>query len=386
MKRFLANKYHNFERKHTLNFVYGHNLIDLSIGDSDIHTDDEIIDKTFADIKSGQTHYANPYGIRELRTKLCDAFYEDHYVKYTIDECMITTSGNHALWLTLTAIINPDDEVIVLEPYYPFYPNQIAAAGGIPICVAMDGLSGFHLNIPAIINSITASTKAIIVNSPNNPTGVHYTPDEINLLTQIAIKHDIIIIMDDVYTNFCYTQQYTPLSINEKIRNHTILVGSFSKNYVMTGWRVGFILTSPDLIHIMKEINENNTFTSPTISQVAAIHALDCRKRILNQLHHEFKNRVYYLYNELNKIPKLKVLKPEGGIYLFVDVSQTGMDGFEFADKLFSLANVAVISGHSYGDSTKNYIRITASRHLEALQKAVAQIKKFIAEHSTIDI
>lgn len=378
MKRFLSQKYQNFKRNHTVSFVYGKNLIDLSIGDSDIHTDEEIIKNTFEDVNKGQTHYANPYGIPELRKKLCNSFYEDHSVKYSVDECMITTSGNHALWLTLHAIINPEDEVIILEPYYPFYPNQVTASGGIPVFVPLNGKNGFHLDMTAITRSITHKTKAIIINSPNNPTGTHYSVDEINLLVELAIKHDFVIIADDIYTNFCYNSKYIPFTINEKARNHVILVGSFSKNYVMTGWRVGFILTNADLINIMKEINENNTFTSPTISQIAAIHAIDKRKRVLNELHNEFKNRLHYLYNELSQIPTLKVIKPEGGIYLFVDVSQTGMDGLKFADKLFNLADVAVISGHSYGKSTKDYVRITASKNLDTLAIAVKRIKIFI--------
>lgn len=381
MKRFLAQKYHNFKSSHSVKFVYGNDLIDLSIGDSDIHTHHEIIDKTFSDIKkNGHTHYANPYGMPKLREKLCSTFQEDHQVNYSIDECMVTTSGNHALWLALTAILDHEDEVILLEPYYPFYPNQVIAAGGVPVFVALDSESGFHLNIEAIKNSITPKTKAIIVNSPNNPTGTHYTPEEMALLAEMAIQHDIIVIMDDIYTNFCYNAEYIPLIRDERMRNHTILIGSFSKNYVMTGWRIGFIFTSPDLIHIMKEINENNTFTSPTISQIAAIHALDCRKHVLNQLHNEFKSRVSYLYQELSSIPKLKVIKPEGGIYLFVDVSQTGMDGETFADKLHDQANVAVISGHSYGDSTKNFIRITASKNLSQLKQAVSRIKSFVCQ------
>lgn len=378
MKRFLAKQYNNFEIKHSMKFINQENVIDLSLGDSDLTTDLEIIEKTFTDIKNGHTHYANPYGLSELRVALCDSFAKDYHINYVVDECLVTTSGNHAIWLALHAIINKGDEILILEPYYPFYPQQVKAAGGTPVLVQLDSANGFHLDLEQINKKITPKTKALILNSPNNPTGCCYSKSELEELAKIVIKHDLIVISDEIYTHFCYQDEHIPFSAITDMRNHTILIGSFSKNYVMTGWRVGFIFTNPELIFIMKEINENNTFTSPTISQRAAIHALNSRDRIQKYLYNEFKERLFFLYNELKKIDILKVIKPEGAIYLFIDVSKTKMTGKEFADLLLEKAHVAVIPGYSYGESAKNFIRLTASRNLTELKIAVVRIKAFI--------
>lgn len=378
MKRFLAKKYNNFKIKHSMKFINQENVIDLSLGDSDLTTDLEVIEKTFIDTKNGHTHYANPYGLPELRSLLCNSFMEDYQLNYAIDECLITTSGNHAIWLALHAIINKGDEVLILEPYYPFYPQQVKAAGGKPVFVQLESSQGFHLDLDKITNSITPKTKALIINSPNNPTGCCYTKIELEKLAKIVIKHDLVVIADEIYTHFCYKEKHVPFSAIKNMRDHTILIGSFSKNFVMTGWRVGYIFTNPELIFIMKEINENNTFTSPTISQKAAIHALNFRNRIQKYLYNQFKERLFYLYNEINKISPLKPLKPEGAIYLFVDISKTKMTGEDFANLLLEKGNVAVIPGYSYGNSTKNFIRLTASRNLKELEIAISRIKEFV--------
>ncbi|MFN7093985.1 MAG: pyridoxal phosphate-dependent aminotransferase, partial [Burkholderiales bacterium] len=266
------------------------------------------------------------------------------------------------------------------EPYYPFYPQQVRAAGGVPVCVPMAGSSNFSLNVAAVRAKLTPKTKAIILNSPNNPTGSCYSKQELQELAQLVLAYNLVVISDEVYTNFCYENEHVSFAAITGMRQHTITIGSFSKNYVMTGWRVGFIFTSPDLVYIMKEINENNVFTSPTVSQRASIHALAARKRIQQYLYTEFKTRLFYLYQELSLVKGFKPIKPQGAIYLFIDVSATQKTGIEIAEFLFAQANVAVIPGCSYGESTGNYIRITASKKIEELQLAVARIKAAIGQ------
>ncbi|QXE18162.1 pyridoxal phosphate-dependent aminotransferase [Clostridium sp. 001] len=351
-------------------------IIDFSLGDPDITTSEIIIKKAFEDAMNGHTHYTDSLGDPELRKEI-RKFYLDKY-DYNVksDECMITTSGCHAMWLALEAILDDGDEVIIHDPYFTPYPQQIKLARGIPVHLETFEEEGFQVNSKRLENLITNRTKAIIINTPNNPSGTCFKKETLKAIAEIAIKYDLIIIADDIYTLFSYEEPFIPITTLEKMRERTITIGSFSKNYAMTGWRIGYLIAPSFIIQTAKNINENNVFASPSISQRAAIHALKNRDKIQPQIACEYKKRIFYAYDRICSIPNMSVLKPRGSIYLFVNIKATGLSSKEVADKMLNEAHVLVLPGNAFGKCGEGYIRLAMTVNTEKMNEAFNRIEK----------
>ncbi|RMD00016.1 pyridoxal phosphate-dependent aminotransferase [Clostridium autoethanogenum] len=351
-------------------------IIDFSLGDPDITTSEIIIRKAFEDAMNGHTHYTDSLGDPELRKEI-RKFYLDKY-DYNVksDECMITTSGCHAMWLALEAILDDGDEVIIHDPYFTPYPQQIKLARGIPVHLETFEEEGFQVNPRRLENLITNRTKAIIINTPNNPSGTCFKKETLKAIAEIAIKYDLIIIADDIYTLFSYEEPFIPITTLEKMRERTITIGSFSKNYAMTGWRIGYLIAPSFIIQTAKDINENNVFASPSISQRAAIHALKNRDKIQPQIACEYKKRIFYAYDRICSIPNMSVLKPRGSIYLFVNIKDTGLSSKEIADKMLNEAHVLVLPGNAFGKCGEGYIRLAMTVNTEKMNEAFNRIEK----------
>ncbi|WFD11144.1 pyridoxal phosphate-dependent aminotransferase [Tepidibacter hydrothermalis] len=354
-------------------------LIDLSLGDPDINTDIRIIDKAFEDARDGHTHYTDSLGYLELREKICN-YYKEQY-SYNIDtkECMITTSGCHAMYLVLEAILDDGDEVIIHEPYFTPYKEQVEMARGNPIFLKTYEEDEFKINIDNLEKSITDKTKAIIINTPNNPTGACFDKNTLQDIARICIEKDIVVIADDIYTLFMYEDEFIPITTLDKMRERTITIGSFSKDYAMTGWRIGYILGSDYIIQTIRSINENSVFTAPSISQRAAIHALDMRNKVQPSIKDEYRKRIYYAYERIKSIPNMSVIKPKGSIYLFVNIKRTGLTTKEVVDRILNEAHVLTIAGEAFGESGSGYIRIAVTQSIDVLKEAFDRI-------STMDI
>ncbi len=336
-------------------------LINFSLGDPDLTTDERIIRKAFEDALNGHTHYTDFYGVKELREAICNYYDEEFNYKVVKEECMITTSGCHGMWLALEAILDDGDEVIIPSPYFTPYPQQVKLARGIPVFLETFEEEDFQLNIDRLEKLITNRTKAIIINTPNNPTGSCLTKKTLENIAAIAKKYDLLIISDDIYTIFSYEEPFIPITSLEGMRERTITIGSFSKDYAMTGWRIGYILAEPYIINIIKDINENNVFTAPSISQQAAIHALKLRKEIQPPLIKEFKTRTFAAYERLKQLKNISILPPKGTFYLFPNIKATGLTSQEVANKILEEAHVLVLSGTSFGENGEGYIRIAVT-------------------------
>ncbi|MCT4508277.1 MAG: pyridoxal phosphate-dependent aminotransferase [Tepidibacter sp.] len=349
-------------------------LIDLSLGDHDINTDIRIIDKAFEDARNGHTHYTNSLGYLELREKICD-YYKDKY-SYSLDtkECMITTSGCHAMYLVLEALLDDGDEVIIHEPYFTPYKEQVEITRGKPVFLKTYEEDEFKINIDKLKESMTHNTKAIILNTPNNPTGACFDKEILQEIANVCIEKDIVVIADDIYTLFMYEDEFIPITTLEKMRERTITIGSFSKDYAMTGWRIGYILAPSYVIQTIRSINENSVFTAPSISQRAAIHALSMRNQVQPPIKDEYKNRIYYAYDRIKSIPNISVIKPKGSIYLFVNIKKTGLTSKEVVDRILNEAHVLTIPGEAFGESGSGYIRIAVTQNIDRLKEAFDRI------------
>ena len=379
--RFLAQKYLS-DNSNPLSLVASllgeKDIINLSIGDPDFITNKIIIDRAFNDAAEGHTKYTRPSGDPELIREIV-RFYEEEYDTLVNEaEIMVTVGACHAMYIALKACIDEGDEVIVPEPYFTPYKDQIEQVGGKIVTLKTSEEEGFCINLDALKNLINERTKAIIINSPNNPTGACYDKDTLEALAKVAIEKNLIIISDEVYDAFMFKEKYTSILSISGIKERVILLGSFSKAYAMTGWRIGFAIAPDYIIKCMVQINEGICFSAPSISQRAAIHALRNRNYVQPSIIKGFEQRMFYAAERINAIKGLKVLEPKGSIYLFVNIKGTGMTSAEFSKVLLEKTKVVVLSGTAFGESGEGFVRIACTVTIEELKEAFDRIQKLL--------
>lgn len=351
-------------------------IINLSLGDPDLITDDRIIEAAMKDAKMGHTHYTDFFGDPELRREIVNYYEEDYSMRFAMEEIMVTTSGCHAMWLVLEAILDDGDEVIIHEPYFTPYPQQIELTRGKPVILETYEEEGFEVNVERLEKLITNRTKALIINTPNNPTGVCFSADKMKEIAYIARKHDLIVIADDIYTSFSYAEPFIPMVSLEGMKERTITIGSFSKNFVMTGWRVGYVAAPEFIIKTIKNINENNVFTAPSVSQRAAIYALQMRNEITPVIVKEYKERMMYAYERICRIPNMSCLSPQGSIYMFVNIKKTGLSSKEVCERLLKEAHILALPGSTFGKCGEGYLRLALTVSIDKLRDAFDRIEK----------
>ena len=351
-------------------------LIKLSLGDHDRVTDPRIIDAACRDAHGGHTGYTDSLGDPELREEI-RLYYEKVY-GYGLDhkEIMAVVGACHGLYLVLEAILDDGDEVIIPEPYFTPYHHQIQLARGKAVPLTTLEEEGFQINIEKLKGLINHRTKAIIINTPNNPTGACLSRETLEALAETAKAYDLMVIADDIYGAFSFEEPFVPITTLEGMKERTITIGSFSKDYVMTGWRIGYVLAPDYLIECIRDINEGICFSAPSISQRAAVHALRLREEIQPGMVEEYKRRVYYAYERVNQLPGFSVSAPQGSFYLFVNIKKTGLSSKEISRKLLAEAGVLVIPGNAFGVSGEGYIRIACTVGVEQLKEAFDRIEK----------
>ena len=304
-------------------------------------------------------------------------FYEEEYdFKIEEDQVFISTSACHGMWLALETILNPGDEVIVPEPYFTPYPEQVKMCGGVPVYLPTYEEDKFQIDPDLLRKSITDQTRAIIVNTPNNPTGACLSIDKLIEIGEIAKKHNLIIIADDIYTLLSYDHDFVPMNSLKDFFDHTITLHSFSKDYAMTGWRIGYVIAPHYVIKTIKDINENNVFTAPFVSQRAALHAIRNRNEIQKPIIDEFKARTMHAYERISKLDNMSISKPRGTFYLFPNIKATGLSFEEVADRLLKEAEVLVLPGTAFGESGEGYIRLAVTVDTNAIDEAFDRIEK----------
>lgn len=354
-------------------------IINLSIGAPDIITPKSIIDKAMEDAVNGHTKYTDSMGDPELIGELIKFYDEEYNFRFSANEIITLAGGCHALYVALQAVLDPSDEVIINEPYFMPYKEQINQAGGKEIILKTLEKDGFSINIDKLKALITEKTKAIILNSPNNPTGAFYNKEQLQKIAEVAIENDLLVISDEVYSDFCFYDKFTPIATLDGMKERTITIGSFSKGFAMTGWRIGYIIAPDFIVNCIKNINDNICYCAPSVSQRAALHALKQRDAVKPQIIEKFKERMFYSYERINKIPLLSVTEPKGGMYLFANIKKTGMDSNEFTKMLAKECQIIVIPGNVFGESGEGYVRIACTVGIDKLGEAFDRIEKFLA-------
>lgn len=351
-------------------------LINLSIGDPDQITYDPVIESAMTDAKDGHTKYTHALGDPELRSALQNHFKQKYALSIPTDEMLMVVGACHGMYLALKALLNPGDEVLVPEPYFTPYLQQITHNQGIAVPVVTREAECFHLTIEALEAALTDKSKVLILNNPNNPTGASLSKEELVKIVSFAQKNNLIILSDEVYRGFSFDKEFTPLYQIEGARERTVILGSFSKDYAMTGWRIGYVFGPDHVIDCMRELNEGICFTAPSVSQRAALHALTHHDEILQGLREEYQARVDYVYQRIQALPSMSLHKPQATFYLFASIKETGLSSEAFCEKVLNEAQVLFLPGTAFGASGEGYVRIACTVEIPKLEEAFNRLEK----------
>lgn len=380
MKNIISKRYQNAQKTpmgEVWEFINKYDdVINLSIGDPDIVTPDIVIDKMAQDAKNGHTKYTDYRGYPELRMEIAD-FYKDEYnITVEDEEIFVSTGGCVSMYLILEAILDDGDEVIIPDPYFSPYPSQVELARGKAVMLPTYEHENFQIDIERLKTLVNEKTKAIILNTPNNPTGACLDIETLNKIADFCEEKNIFVIADDIYTAFSFHKEFIPIIGIKNMKNRTITINSFSKNFVMTGFRVANIIAPKNVIETIQKINENVVFTTPSISQRAAIHALKLRKEIQPDIIEAFKKRVDYGISRINSIKNMNVIQNGGSFYLFPNIKGTGLTSSQVSEMIMKEAHVLVLPGDSFGECGEGHIRIACTVDIPKLKEAFDRIEK----------
>ncbi len=354
---------------------YG-DLINLSIGDPDVPTPREIIERAFADALEGHTKYTDPRGYLELREEI-RAFYREEYGDSVADEeIFVCAAGVVGMYLVFQVLLDQGDEVIIPDPYFTCYPDQVRAAGGVPVFLPTYEEEGFSIHLERLEGLVTPRTKAILINPPNNPAGTCLSRKNLEELAAFCQRHGLLVVADDIYTNFCYGEPFFPIRALPGMAERTVTVNSFSKNYIMTGFRIGNIVAPAAVIRAIQQLNEYVVFTAPSVSQRGAMWALRSRKELEPPLWELFRGRMQYAAERMNQIPWMSVPAPQGSMYLFPSIKRTGLTSAEVTRRILEEAHVLVLPGNTFGACGEGHLRVACTVENEVMGRAFDRISK----------
>lgn len=351
-------------------------VIDLSIGDPDYPADKGIIEAMYQAGLQGYTRYSEFLGDEDLRRATMKQYEEDYGFSFETDEIIITAGGTHAMYLTMEALLDEGDEVIAIAPYYIYYQPQIELPKGKLVVYNTRSEDNFDVDLNELEKHITSRTKAIIVNSPCNPSGKVYSKENIRGILDLAEKYDFLVIADDIYGALNFTDNKTPICAYEEHPQRVITIYSYSKDYSMTGLRLGHIIADKELIATMRRVNEAVAFTVNSMVQRSGIYAIEHRKEIQAGLYKEYYERGKYIYERAGSIKNMRCNKPEGTFYVFVNIKDTGLTSEEIWERILDEAHVLVLPGSGFGEAGEGFIRIAATVGIETLKEAFDRIEK----------
>lgn len=357
-------------------------VIDFTLGDPDVQPHQNIKDAACAAIQKGATRYSQNAGLLDLRVTISDYYQRTEGYKYAPDsEIIVTVGAMEGLYLALLSLLNPGDEVIIPAPYYVNYVQMVSLCHGVPVVVDNPNADELSFNVSDVENAITPRTRAIIINTPSNPSGRIISQDKIAALASLAKRHDLVVISDEVYKCLIYDNiPFKSIVAIDGMRERTVLINSLSKEFCMTGYRIGYVLAPSELISTMTKLQENVCACAPLPSQYAAIEALRGKENYSKDMVATFTSRRNVLVKGINQVPNLKCVAPQATFYLMVDISATGMSSEEFAISLLQEAHVAVVPGITYGNSCDKYVRIAFTLDEVKIQEGVRRIAKYMNE------
>ncbi|MEN8143059.1 MAG: aminotransferase class I/II-fold pyridoxal phosphate-dependent enzyme [Thermodesulfobacteriota bacterium] len=356
-------------------------VINLGIGEPDFNTPEAITRKAFADALNGHTHYTSSQGDPLLLDKLSKTISDATGIDVPTSSILITHGGMGGLASALKTILNPGEQVILLEPHFPDYMAHVALAGGNALKVPTKFEDRYIPRPEEIEHAITATTRAIILNSPNNPTGAVIPGNILDSIAKIAVKHDLLVISDEVYDQILYEPPFESIYTRPGMAERTLVIKSFSKSHAMTGWRIGYCFGPAAFIGQMLKVVNYSTACANSISQRAAIAALDLDPTVIEQMKKRFADRIDMVCSRLKKMKGIRVHKPKGSFYILADISGITKQSQEFANQLLQQARVVVIPGYAFGQAGEGTVRIACTHNSTVLSKGMDRIELFLKRY-----
>lgn len=353
-------------------------VISLGIGEPDFNSPPAIVEAGIKSLREHKTHYTSNRGIMPLREALSQHIESLYKVSYSPkDDIVITVGGSEALVIACNAILNPGDEVILPTPCFVSYQGVITLAGGVSVEVPCRMENNFMPDPEELEKAITNKTKAILINFPNNPTGAVADKETLIAIGKIAEKHDLIVISDEIYDRLVYGVEHVCFSALSGMRERTILVGGFSKNYAMTGWRIGFVCAPTGMMQGIARIHQYIIMTAPTMAQYGALAGLLSCEDDVQKMTAEYNRRRRLIVDGLNYIG-LPTFEPRGAFYAFPKVSVTGLDDEEFSNRLLQEKHVAAVPGSAFGSAGKGFVRCSYATAIDQIEEALDRIDQFV--------
>ncbi|NOQ39532.1 MAG: aminotransferase class I/II-fold pyridoxal phosphate-dependent enzyme [Anaerolineales bacterium] len=353
-------------------------VISLGIGEPDFTTPEPILEAGIKAIRNGETHYTSNAGIYELREAISDLLEEKYQVCYDpADEVVVTVGVSEALYLALTAVINPGEEIIIPTPCFVSYQAEVILAGGVPIEVPGSLENSFQPEPGLIEAAITPQTKAIFIGFPNNPTGAVATRENLLEISRIAEEHDLLVISDEIYDSLVYGVEHVCFAALPGMKERTITLGGFSKSYAMTGWRVGYATAPAEILGGLVRVHQYTVMSAPSMSQLAALAAIQHGADYVEEMRVKYDRRRKLIVSRLNDIG-LETFMPQGAFYAFPKIECTGLDDELFAKNLLEEEKVAVVPGSAFGAGGKGFVRCSYATRYEKIEEALDRIGNFV--------
>lgn len=364
----------------------GHDVIGLGAGEPDFNTPAFILEAARQAMQAGLTKYTAPGGISELKQAIITKMKTDHQLDYQENQVIVTTGAKHALYTLFQVLLNDNDEVIIPSPYWVSYPEQIKLAQGKPVFIEAKEADQFKVLPEQVEAAITANTKAIIINSPSNPTGMMYTKEELTALGEVCLKHKILIISDEIYEKLIYTnQQHVSIAqCSDTLKENTLIINGVSKSHSMTGWRIGYAIGNKEIIQAMTNLASHSTSNPTTIAQYAAYAAYQADQTAVEEMKDAFRERLDLTYQWVTALPGVSCIKPKGAFYLFPNVIEAvKLTGFETVEEwvtaILEEEKVAMVPGAGFG--APDNVRLSYAIGLDQLEEAIKRIKRFMDRH-----
>jgi aminotransferase len=356
-------------------------VISLGVGEPDFATPWHIREAAIYSPEKGYTMYTSNLGMPELRRELSRYLKDTYNLDYNFEsELLITVGVSEGLDLATRAILEPGDEVIMPDPCYSAYNPCVILAGGTPIMVPTNEENNFELAAADVEARVTNKTKAILIGYPANPTGAVMSRDKLAQIAEVARRHRLVVISDEIYARLVYGVEHTCFATLPQMKESTILLGGFSKAYAMTGWRIGYAAANKEVIAAMTKIHQYTIMSAPTMGQVAAIEALKSGEDSVTEMVEEYNRRRLVIVQGLNDIG-LPCFEPRGAFYAFPSIKGTGMTSEEFAEKLLREEKIAVVPGSAFGQCGEGYVRCCYATSLAEIEEALSRMKRFVSKH-----
>lgn len=356
----------------------GIDVCSFSAGEPDFDTPDHIKQAAVDALKQGKTRYGPAAGEPLLREAIARKLQTENQLSYAPENIIVTNGGKHSLYNLMMAMIDPGDEVIIPAPYWVSYPEMVKLAGGVPVIVKTTAETGYKITPEQLRQAITDKTQLFILNSPSNPTGMVYTPDEIRAIAEVIVEKNIYVVSDEIYERLLYdgAEHLSIGAVSPEAFERTIISHGFAKAYSMTGWRVGYLAGNLDLIKAVTKIQGHSTSNVCTFAQYGAIAAYEGSQNCVEKMRQAFAERRQVMFDGVTAIPKLTCVKPDGAFYLFINIGQLGMTSLEFCDGLLTEQKVAGIPGIAF--DADDHIRFSYATDMNTIERGLDRLAAFV--------